>query len=271
MNFNQIGLIFKNTVTKEWRSKTLLFLLGVNILMIFLAGAFLSFFNKEVLTDMSLDSLAQKTVGIFFLIINFWSFLISAFFGVGVVRSDSEEGVMAQLLAFPLSRGEYLTGRVLGAWTIVMLYYLLSLIMAIVGVYMAIGSFAFSPGLFAGVLLNTIPNLIVLVIGILISLNLGKIQSFLVVMLVVFFVSISNGLYQGVELSTAFETMTPMRSIAFVIHWIAPHISYWGDNANELIMGNSFGEGALRETAHLLFTGSLLGLVTYFFLKRKEV
>ena len=271
MSFNNIRIIFTNTMTKEWRSKTLFFLLIVNVLMIFLAGAFLSFFNKQILTDMSMEALAQKTVGIFFLIINFWSFLVSAFFGVGIVRSDSEEGVLPQLLAFPISRGEYLLGRIAGGWTIVMLYYFLSLAMAIAGVYLAIGSFAFSFGLVGGLLLNAIPNLIVIVIGLMISLNLGKIQSFLVVMLAVFFISISNGLYQGVGFAEALETMTPMRSIAFIIHWIAPHISYWGDNANELIMGNKFGDGLLRECFHLLATGALLSLVTTVLFRRKEV
>jgi ABC-type transport system involved in multi-copper enzyme maturation permease subunit len=271
MNMGNVSVILTNTITKEWRSKTLLFLLIINILIICLAGAFLSFFNKEILTDMSLDSLAQKTVGIFFLIINFWSFLVSAFFGVGVVRSDSEEGVLPQLLAFPISRGEYLIGRILGTWTIVMLYYVVSLLMAIGGVYLAVGSFAFSSCLIGGLLLNAIPNLIVIVIGLRVSLNLGKIQSFIVVMLMVFFISASNALYQGVSLSQAMETMTFMRGVAFVIHWIAPHISYWGDNANELIMGNSFSEGALREIAHLIVSGAILGLFTFFGLKRKEV
>ncbi len=271
MSFSNISVIFTNTITKEWRSKTLLFLLIVNVIILLMAGGFLSVVNKEVLGSMNLDSLAQKTVGVFFLIINFWSFLVSAFFGVGVVRSDSEEGVLPQLLAFPISRGEYLTGRVLGTWAIVMLYYIISLAMAIGGVYMAVGSFAFSAGLVSGLLINAIPNLVVIILGLRVSLNFGKIQSFILVMLMVFFVYISNTVYQGVSLSEAMDKMTFMRGLGFLIYWLVPHISYWGECANELIMGNAFSEGGLREATHLILSGVILGFITYLGIKRKEI
>ena len=48
---NLVGLIAKNTIQKEWRSKTLLFLLVTTVLIVLLASVGLSYVKNNVLTD----------------------------------------------------------------------------------------------------------------------------------------------------------------------------------------------------------------------------
>ncbi len=70
MNLSVIALIFKNTIHKEWRSKTLFFLLIITVIMISLAGALLSYFKENILTDLPMEGLAQQSLGVFFWVIN---------------------------------------------------------------------------------------------------------------------------------------------------------------------------------------------------------
>ena len=165
MNLSVISLIFKNTFQKEWRSKTLLFLLIITVIMISLAGVVLSYFKENVLTEMPMEGLAQQSLGIFFWIINIWSYLVATFVGVSTVRSDQDGGVMAQMLSFPISRAEYLIGRISGAYAIVTGYYILSLMIGIVGISLAIGDFVLSFDILIGMFITSLSNLVVITLS----------------------------------------------------------------------------------------------------------
>ena len=133
MNFQRIGILFWNTFQKEYRNKTLLFFFFITLFVIFGVNFVLDLIGEFGKGGMiPEDQLSNKKLTLVFTIINMWNFILSIFVGLSVVRSDFRQGVLEQLLSFPVKREEYLISRFLGAWSIVFSYYLISLFCAII-------------------------------------------------------------------------------------------------------------------------------------------
>jgi ABC-type transport system involved in multi-copper enzyme maturation permease subunit len=271
MNLKLTYLVFKNTIQKEWRSKTLFFLLIITVIMISLAGVLLSYFKNNVLTELPMQGLAEQSLGVFFWIINIWSYLVATFIGVSTVRSDQDGGVMAQMLSFPLSRWEYLLGRITGAYTIVTGYYILSLLIGIIGISLALGDFILSFDIIFGMLITSISNLVVITLALFFGLYLGTIQAFIVNFLMTFFIALSNGYFLEKEYFETFKDLSVMKSLAVIFHGIFPHISHWENLGKSFIMGIEFKFNYANEVPHFIATYALLILIIVWVFKRKEV
>lgn len=271
MNLKLTGLVVKNTVQKEWRSKTLLFLLVMTIIMISLAGVVLNYVKLNILNEMPMEGLAQQTLVIFFWVINIWSYLVATFVGVSTVRSDQEGGVMAQMLSFPLSRWEYLAGRISGAYLIVTGYYFLSLFIGIIGISLALGDFVLSFDVFIGMLITSLSNLVVITLAIFFGLYLGLIQSFIVTFLFTFFISIANGYFSEHGFWQALEEFSFLKGIGAVIHGLLPHVSIWENIGKAFILGTKHNFDYAIEIPHLIVSYTLLVLVVALVFRKKEI
>lgn len=271
MNLKLMTLVFTNTIQKEWRSKTLIFLLVLTIIMISLAGALLSYFKNNILTELPMEGLAQQSLGVFFWIINIWSYLVATFVGVSTVRSDQDGGVMAQMLSFPLSRWEYLMGRISGAYIIVTGYYILSLLIGIIGISMALGDFVLSFDIILGMLITSFPNLVVITLALFFGLYLGTIQAFIVNFIMTFFIAVANGYFIENSFMETLKNLSVIKGLAVFLHALFPHISHWENLGKSFIMGTEFKFDYANEVPHFLATYVLLIMVIVWIFKRKEV
>lgn len=271
MNLSVISLIFKNTFQKEWRSKTLLFLLVITVIMISLAGVVLSYFKENVLTELPMEGLAQQSLGIFFWVINIWSYLVATFVGVSTVRSDQDGGVMAQMLSFPLSRGEYLLGRISGAYAIVTGYYILSLMIGIVGISLAVGNFVLSFDILLGMFVTSLSNLVVITLALFLGLFMGTIQAFIVNFIFTFAISLSNGYFTEKSYFESFSEPSIFKLLAALIHGAIPHLSTWEALGTSFIMGTESKFNATNEIPHFLASYAFMVVVILIIFRKKEI
>lgn len=271
MNLSVVALIFKNTIQKEWRSKTLFFLLIITVIMISLAGVVLSYFKENVLTEMPMEGLAQQSLGVFFWVINIWSYLVATFVGVSTVRSDQDGGVMAQMLSFPMSRAEYLLGRVSGAYAIVTGYYIISLLIGILGISMALGDFVLSFGVVTGMLITSLPNLVVITLALFFGLYFGTIQAFIVTFIMSFFITLSNSFFAEKSYFDAFSDLSVMKFFAVIFHGAFPHLSYWESLGTSFIMGTTAKFDSTSEIPHFLASYAFLAVIILLIFRKKEI
>lgn len=271
MNLKLTGLVLKNTVQKEWRSKTLIFLLVMTIIMISLAGAVLNYVKLNILNEMPMEGLAQQTLVVFFWVINIWSYLIATFVGVSTVRSDHEGGVMAQMLSFPLSRWEYLLGRISGAYLIVTGYYILSLLIGIIGISLALGDFVLSIDIVLGMFITSLSNLVVITLAIFFGLYLGLIQSFIVTFLMTFVISIANGYFAENGFFESLKSFSILKGMGAFIHGLLPHISIWEGIGKAFILGSKHKFDYGIEIPHLIVSYTFLVLVVALVFRKKEI
>lgn len=271
MNLNSIWLVIRNTIQKEWRSKTLIFLFIVTIIATLITISVLSFVKGNVLTEVPMEGLAESSLKGYFWVINLWSFLVATFVGVSTVRSDLEGNVMAQMLSFPISRYEYLVGRIKGAYLIVTGYYIISLVLGIVGISVVMGNFVLNPGLIVGTLITSLSNGVVLTTAILFGLYMGRVQAFIVNFFFTLFIVMANSYFAGVTYEKAFEELGVFNTIYMVLHTFFPHVSTIGDLGKSFIMDYEFPFNYMAEVPHFLVTYILLFGGIYFIFRRKQI
>lgn len=266
-----IKMFLKNTIQKEWRSRTLIFLLVVTVVMVVLASMGLGYFKDQVLTDSPLEGLAKSTLGFFFWGMNIWSYLIATFIGVSCVRSDLETGTMSQMLTFPVNRIEYFIGRLIGAYLIVTGYYLLSMGICVAGVSMAIGEFLLSFDLFIGIFITSLSNLVVIALAMFIGLYMGTLQTFILNFILTFVVGFSNSFFIERGFVAGLKELSVLKVFAAFFHIFLPHFSHWEAWGKSFILGNEFKFEAMTEVPHFLVTFALLGVVIVWRFKKKEI
>ncbi|MBC97136.1 MAG: hypothetical protein CME63_05265 [Halobacteriovoraceae bacterium] len=263
MNLSAIKIIILNTLNNEWRSKAVIFLSVFTVFVLLIALAVLSFVNEHYLQEMQVESLGVRALGIFFLVINIWSYLISIYFGVSSVRTDAEYSVLPQILSFPISRGEYLTGRILGSLLLVMGYYFISLLLAIISISLVTKSLALSPFIFIGFIMNSIPNFMVILISLLVGPYMGKLMSFITMVFLTLFIVISNGRFASLALGQYGEDLGFFSIIGLILHTFFPHIAVWGGLGNSFITTNDFTFQMPLELSHFIISVAFISFLVH--------
>lgn len=271
MNVRSIWLVILNTIQKEWRSKALIFLFFITVLATIISASLLSFFKSNILTEVPMEGLAENSLRIYFWVINLWSFLVATFVGVSTVRSDLEGNVMSQMLSFPISRYEYLVGRIKGAYFIVSGYYFVSLIMGVISTSFVMGDFVVKPSLILGAIITSLSNGVVLTTAIFFGLYFSKVQAFILNIFFTGFVVMANGYFAGVSYEKAFEEMGVFTGICMILNTLIPRFSLLGDLGKSFIMDFEFKYNYGVEIPHFLVTYFLLFIVIYFIFKKKQI
>ena len=130
--------IYFNTIQKEIRNKSIWSLLIMTSIVIIVLNTLLNFLlqmaSEFQMTGAGME-LGSLPLNLFYTLIDFFSTVIAIIIGVNSLKSDEENGVNIQLLSFPVKRWEYLVARVLGSWTIVVSYYIYSIILALHSIF----------------------------------------------------------------------------------------------------------------------------------------
>lgn len=271
MNLTSVKYITVNTIQKEWRNKTIIFLFVVTLLVTLISSSVLSFLKSDVLQDIPMEGVAENAQRLFFRFSNIWSFFIATFVGVSTVSSDVEGQTISQMLSFPISRFEYLMGRALGAYIIITGYYAFTLIMCITSTSLVMGDFIIKPGLLLGALIASLSNSTILLTAIFFGLYYSKIQAFILNIFFTLFLILSNNHFLNYSYSKTLEDLGVFSAIYLVLNSLLPRASLLSDLGNAFILDNKVDFNYGVELPHFVVTMVILFFLNYLCFKRKEL
>lgn len=174
MNARAFKLLIWNTVQKEVRSKTFFMAVFLTISVLGLSYALMQAFKDQIQVDSNVELLgAGQLLWVYYAFINAWSVFLGLMFGLGSMRSDVSTQVIGQLLALPISRSSYLLARVFGSWALVVFYQVLSFALTAMLFGSSLGDVKMSALVLAPVV-SFIPSLAAVILGLFVSLWLGK-------------------------------------------------------------------------------------------------
>lgn len=260
----------KDTILKEMRSKTLLFIFIATTLMILLGHSLLKMFisNNDAATNLIINP--ASSLSYMFRAINLWNVIIAGIFGISAVRSDFREKIIYQYLTFPISRTQYMLSRIFGAWIIVYSYYLYSYLLSAILFSFATHSLALTWSHLASMLLMGVYVFMVIFISFLYSLYAGKIGSLLLLLTTVFTISISSESLRYLNYSEYFKGMGIFRLVAIIVYSCLPRINYIAEIANAIMFKEEIKLNIGLESLHLVATSALLIFIADRIIKRRN-
>lgn len=264
-----IGLI-QDTILKEMRSKTLIFIFIATSLMIFLAHALLKMLmdNNDPASQLIISG--ANSLSYMFRAINIWSVIIAGIFGISAVRSDFRGKIIYQYLTFPISRTQYMFGRIFGAWFLVYGYYLYAYFLSALLFSVATKSVVLQWNHLASMLLMGPYIFLVIFISFLYSLMAGKIGSFLLLFLTVFTISVSSESMRYLETADYFKNVGLFKSIGLIVYFFFPRINYISEVANAIMFNEEIRLKLGLEAMHLIVTSLFFIFLTDRLVRRKN-
>jgi ABC-type transport system involved in multi-copper enzyme maturation permease subunit len=262
--------IIKDTILKELRSKTLMFIFLATTAMIVLANSLLKVFLQNPDPAGQIIVNGANSLSYMFMFINFWNIFVAAIFGISAVRSDFREKIIYQYLTFPITRTHYMMGRIFGAWLLVFGYYLYAYILSSVLFSIATHSFVFTLNHLLSILITGIYIFIVIFISFFFSLFTGKLQSFLLVFTTVITVNLSNDAFKNLAFADYFKDLGAFKIIGLITYVFLPRIKFVSGLANAVMFKEEFNLNYPLEALHLLASTALLIFIADYFMKRKD-
>ncbi len=264
----QYKALVVDTMLKEVRSKTLIFIFVATTVAIILGHLVLSMITKQMGGDISITGVNALSVN--FRILNSISFIIAAIFGVSVFRSDFQNNIIYQYLSFPISRTEYFFIRVLGTWLLVLAYYAYSYILSSIMFSFAFNKIIFTSNHLFSFLVLCLYLLLVIFISIFFSLLMNKIGALFVTFVTSLIAAASFGTFATIPYSEYFQNMGPLKGIGLVFYYLFPRITFLDKVSSSLLFGEAMSMVMWEQILHLIvITGAYVYLANYF-VKRKN-
>ncbi|MBI2520060.1 MAG: hypothetical protein HYV97_06575 [Bdellovibrio sp.] len=262
--------LYTNTIKKEIRSKTLLFVFLLNIGLIFVVNSGIDLIIKSV-EEQNLMNLSSQKAVVFYFLINIWCTVLSIIFGVDCIKSDLESGVASVLMAQPLRRWWYLLMRILGAGTIVFGHYLVSILLAGLIFYISDGTNQLTVQIIWALFATLLLNIAVITLSALISLSLNKLVAFILAMVVCTIISVANQAFATDDLLYHIKNLGLAKSIGLLAHYLFPRIGLWSSYAGNLVTGKTAVINYAWELPHYGITLIGLFILLSFLFSRKEL
>ncbi|MGZ3788833.1 MAG: ABC transporter permease [Bacteriovorax sp.] len=262
--------MIKDTILKEMRSKTLIFIFIATTLMIFLAHALLKMFinNNDASTNIMISG--ASSLSFMFRLINGWSVIIAGIFGISAVRSDFRENIIYQYLTFPISRTKYMMSRIFGSWLLVYGYYLYAYLLSALLFSIATHSLALHWNHLLSMVLMAVYIFLVIFMSFLFSLVAGKIGAFLLLIVTVTIISFSTNSMRLIEASDYFKDLSLFKGIGLLVYFFMPRLNYVSEVANAIMFNEEIKLRLGLESLHLLVTSALLLFLADRLVKRKN-
>lgn len=264
----QYKALIIDTMLKEVRSKTLIFIFIATTLSIILGHLVLSVITKQMGGDISITGVDALSVN--FRILNSISFIIAAIFGVSVFRSDFQNNIIYQYLSFPISRTEYFFIRVLGTWLLVLAYYTYAYVLSSVMFSFAFKKIIFTPQHFLSFLVLCLYLLMIIFISIFFSLLMNKIGALFVTFATALSAAISFGIYSTIPYSEFFKDMGILRGIGLVFYYLFPRITFLDNMSNNLLFGSDIKLVLWEQILHLVVISGVYVYLANYLVKRKN-
>jgi ABC-type transport system involved in multi-copper enzyme maturation permease subunit len=262
--------MIKDTILKELRSKTLIFIFIATTIAIFLSHALLKLFvnNGDPAANMMISGVSSLNV--MFSMINAWSVMIAGIFGISSVRSDFKDKIIYQYLSFPISRTQYMFSRIIGSWILVYGYYLYAYLLSALLFSLATHSLALHWTHLISMMLMGIYVMLVIFISFLYSLMADKIAAFLLLLVTVMCISVSSSSMRVLAISEYLKDLSLFKVIGLIIYLCLPRLNYVSELASNVISSEEIKLNVGLETLHLVVTTALLVIIAIRFIKKKN-
>ncbi|MBC7711729.1 MAG: hypothetical protein H7177_00220 [Rhizobacter sp.] len=257
-----------DTMLKEVRSKTLIFIFVATTVAIILGHLVLSMVSTQMGGDISISGI--NTLSVNFRILNSISFIIAAIFGVSVFRSDFQNNIIYQYLSFPISRTEYFFIRVIGTWFLVLAYYAYSYILSSVLFSVAFKKIIFTPNHFLSFLVLCLYLLIVIFIATLFSLMMNKIGALFMTFVTSLTAAAAFTTFSSIPYNEFFQNMTGLRAIGLIFYYLFPRITFLDKVSSSLLAGDATGLVIWEQTLHLIVISAVYIFIANYLVKRKN-
>ncbi len=266
----QYTALIKDTILKELRSKTLIFIFIATTLLILLGHSLLKMYmQSNPDSGVALIS-GSNSLSLMFSIINFWSLVIAGIFGISSVRSDFQEKIIYQYLTFPISRFQYMTCRILGSWFLVFTYYLYSYLLSALLFSLASKTIVLHWNHLLSIALMAIYTFLVIIISFIYSLFAEKIPSFLLLFATIAIISFSTNTMRVLEFGEYLKDLNFFKMIGLIVYLIFPRINYVSELASAVMFNEKIQLNLTLESLHLLLTSSFLIFFTNIVIKKKD-
>lgn len=262
--------MIKDTILKELRSKTLIFIFIATTLMIFLAHALLKMFLNNSDAASSIMITGTNSLTLMFSLINAWSVVIAGIFGISSIRSDFKDKIIYQYLAFPISRTQYMFSRILGTWILVYGYYLYSYLLSALLFSVATNSLALHWTHLISMLLMGIYVLLVIFISFIYSMIAGKIAAFLLLIATVVTISLSTSSMRLIAVADYLKDMSLFKVLGMIVYFCLPRINYVTELASAVMSKEEIKINIGLEALHLVATTALFVFLADLLVKRKN-
>tara|TARA_B100000925_G_scaffold229230_1_gene177739 strand:- start:9788 stop:10600 length:813 start_codon:yes stop_codon:yes gene_type:complete len=269
---NNIKILIGDTIKKELRSRTLLWLFILNIFLIIFVSGGINYITDIVADFGAPMELKNKSIHIINFFVSFWSGIMAIIFGGNCVRSDEDEGVIGQILSLPISRKEYLIGRALGALIISLGFYLVLNLCSLIFVMISGDDFPFLLTFPLGLAANFASIFALIVLSMFISLYSGKLLGFLTTILIYAFLTLAESIFYHKSISEFVTEMGLFKFLSLGMYAIFPHISTLGNIGSKYSVGSNYeGFNYLFEFLHYSVSLGLLLFLLNFCFSKKEI
>ena len=266
----QYKALIIDTILKEIRSKTLIFIFVATTLSIIIGHMILSAVNIQMGGDQGLTLTGVNVLSMNFRILNSISFIIAAVFGVSVFRSDFQNNIIYQYLAFPISRTEYFFIRVLGTWLLVLAYYAYSYILSAVLYSFAFKKIILSPAHFYSFLILALYLLMVIFIAIFFSLLTNKLSALFLTFISCIIAAGAYGYYSKLPYNEYFLEFGAFKAVGMIFYFLFPRISFLDSESSNLLLGEVSSVNIWQQLVHLVLISGVYVYLASFIIKKKD-
>jgi ABC-type transport system involved in multi-copper enzyme maturation permease subunit len=267
----QYKALIIDTILKEIRSKTLIFIFVATTLAIILGHLVLSMVNANMAgADQGLGLAGINILSINFRILNSISFIIAAVFGVSVFRSDFENNIIYQYLAFPISRTEYFFIRVLGTWLLVLAYYAYAYILSTVLFSLAFKKVVLTSGHVYSFFILALYLLLVIFISIFFSLLMNKMSALFITFISCITAAAGYNYFSKLAFKEYFMDMGSFKMIGLIFYLFFPRITFLDSQSSILLLGEATTVNLWEQIIHLVVISGVYVFLASYFIKRKD-
>ncbi len=266
-DFHMIGVIIRNTATKEIRRKSFWIILVLTAIVITAING-LSDTIRASINGAQVEGMDGMRHYAAFRFIAFWNSVLAIMLAVDAIRSDFESGMINTILSRPLSRLDYFLGRFLGVYLVVIFYYLISFLLTVL--YPGAPGKGWEDGLhLAGALgIDSLEAVVFILWALLISNFFPRLSAFISTVIFLMIVTASN-LYFLKEGSLPEIPENVFGFVGYVIYMATPRTGFISEVSSVLI-GR---EGTLMilsdQWSHFVISTVILGAVNFWvFFKR---
>ena len=265
-------ILFQDTIQKELRSKSLLWLFILNILFIVVLSGGINYIAKMLQEFGAPVDMKNQSIHIISFFVSFWTGVLSILFGVSCIRTDEEEGVLGQILSLPTTRFNYLMARAFGSTVLSLMFFLLLNVIAFLMIMISGDDFPFLATAPIGFITTFCSIFGIVLLSIFVSFFMGRMLSFITMVFLYFFLSGAESIFFGEEIASYLSEMSFFKGVSLLFYTSLPHVSTLSNLTSKLLIGANYnGFNYLLEAFHYLFSVGFLVFIISFFFKRKEV
>lgn len=263
--------IAKYTLADEVRQRSFVVMFAMCVIFVFLSRS--CYQGNYMVNGQALD--AGTIVGavskVTFHIIAVAVMLIAALLSMRVFRRDRDDGMQSSILSKPITRQQYVTGKILGLWALTTCFmFILHVIMFLI----ASATLKVVVTGYLGASLLCSFNLLFVVIAVLLfSLLMPDIVAFLCVVGIGVAGSVIDGLY-ALSHSQMAAAMIPQPNLSWgdIVHYAWPKLSGAQHFASSFIGGEGFhGFGSVYPLINVLLYCLILGLLVFRHFGNEEI